>query len=268
LVDFVKAKVQPRGRKPGGDAKKRKMVLPRLRRVAPAAQTSHRARHIETRKTAILDAALQTFSRYGLHGATVEQIAEAAEVSKTNLFYYFPSKDEVYIAVLERLLADWLDPLQMLEVDSNPVEAIGSYIRRKIEFSRSSPEASRLFCLEIVQGAPLVGRVLRTSLKKLVDEKAGVINAWVGAGKLAPIDPYHLIFSIWSITQHYADFAAQIEAITGLGLDDDAFFEETVKSVQTLVLGGLTRGLAGSRAHPERRRVKQESVVPIGAKKA
>jgi TetR/AcrR family transcriptional regulator len=239
----LKAKAQPRGQKAAGDVKKRKKVLPKLRGRAPAAQTSRRARQIETKKTAILDAALQTFSRYGLHGATVEQIAEAADVSKTNLFYYFPSKDEVYVAVLERLLAGWLDPLQMLEVDSNPVEAIGSYIRSKIEFSRSSPEASRLFCLEIVQGAPLVGRVLRTSLKRLVDQKAGVINAWIAAGKLAPIDPYHLIFSIWSITQHYADFAAQIEAITGRGLDDDAFFEETVNSVQTLVLGGLTSRL-------------------------
>jgi TetR/AcrR family transcriptional regulator len=243
LAELVKAKAQPRGRKAAGDVKKRKKVPPKLRRRAAAAQTSRRARQIETKKTAILDAALQTFSRYGLHGATVEQIAEAADVSKTNLFYYFPSKDEVYIAVLERLLAGWLDPLQMLEVDSNPVEAIGSYIRSKIEFSRSSPEASRLFCLEIVQGAPLVGRVLRTSLKRLVDQKAGVINAWIAAGKLAPIDPYHLIFSIWSITQHYADFAAQIEAITGRGLDDDAFFEETVNSVQTLVLGGLTSRL-------------------------
>lgn len=224
------------------------MALPRLRQRAPAAQTSRRARQIETKKTAILDAALQTFSRYGLHGATVEQIAEAADVSKTNLFYYFPSKDEVYVAVLERLLTNWLDPLQMLEVDSNPVEAIGNYIRSKVEFSRSSPEASRLFCLEIVQGAPLVGRVLRTSLKKLVDEKAGVINAWIGAGKLAPIDPYHLIFSIWSITQHYADFAAQIKAITGRGLDDDTFFEETVNSIQTLILGGLTSRLTKSRA--------------------
>lgn len=239
MVGRVKAKAESSGRKAGG-AVKRKMAVARARERASAAQTSRRARQIETKKTAILDAALQIFSRYGLHGATVEQIAEAADVSKTNLFYYFPSKDEVYVAVLERLLTDWLEPLQMLEVESNPVEAIGNYIRRKVEFSRSSPEASRLFCLEVVQGAPLVGRVLRTSLKRLVDEKAGVINAWIKTGKLAPIDPYHLIFSIWSITQHYADFSAQIEAITGRRLDDETFFEQTVSNIQTLVLGGLT----------------------------
>lgn len=239
------AKTLPRGRKAGAGVGKKAVPTKKLPRAA--APTSRRARQVETKKTAILDAGLQTFSRYGLHGATVDQIADAAGVSKTNLFYYFPSKDKVYVAVLERLLANWLDPLQTLEVDSDPVEAIGNYIRRKVAFSRSSPEASRLFCLEVVQGAPLVGRVLRTSLKKLVDEKAGVINAWIAAGKLAPIDPYHLIFSIWSITQHYADFAVQIEAITGRGLDDDSFFEETVASVQTLVLGGLTSRLGARR---------------------
>jgi TetR/AcrR family transcriptional regulator len=243
----VKAKADLRGRKAEGSVKKRKMVLTKPPRRPPAVQTSRRARQTETKKTTILDAALQIFARYGLHGATVEQIAEAADVSKTNLFYYFSSKDEIYIAVLERLLTDWLEPLQMLEVESDPVDAIGNYIRRKMEFSRGSPDASRLFCLEVVQGAPLVGRVLRTSLKMLVDEKARVINAWIKAGKLAPIDPYHLIFSIWSITQHYADFSVQIEAITGQRLDDETFFEQTVNNIQTLVLGGLTSRAATAR---------------------
>jgi TetR/AcrR family transcriptional regulator len=249
LVGRAKAKVDSRGRKAGGAAQ-RKISVREPRQRAATAQTSRRARQIEAKKAAILDAALQIFSRYGLHGATVEQIAEAADVSKTNLFYYFPSKDGVYVAVLERLLSTWLEPLQMLEVDSDPVEAIGNYIRSKVEFSRRSPEASRLFCLEIVQGAPLVGRVLRTSLKMLVDEKAAVINAWIKARKLAPIDPYHLIFSIWSITQHYADFSVQIEAITGRHLDDQTFFEQTVSSIQTLILGGLTGRLAGKNPLP------------------
>jgi TetR/AcrR family transcriptional regulator len=243
LVGRAKANLESRGRKAGGAAQRKVAVRKPHQR---ASAVPRRARQIEAKKTAILDAALQVFSRYGLHGATVEQIAEAADVSKTNLFYYFPSKDEVYVAVLERLLSTWLEPLQMLEVESDPIKAIGNYIRRKVEFSRHSPEASRLFCLEIVQGAPLVGRVLRTSLKKLVDEKAAVINAWIKAGKLTPIDPYHLIFSIWSITQHYADFSIQIEAITGHDLDDETFFEQTVSSIQTLILGGLISRLTGA----------------------
>ena len=47
-------------------------------------------------------------------------------------------------------------------------------------------------------------------LKALVDEKAAVIRAWSEAGHLAPVDPHHLIFSIWAATQHYADFDTQV----------------------------------------------------------
>ena len=68
-----------------------------------------------------MDAALSLFSRFGLHGATVDQIAESADVSKTNLFYYFASKEDIYIAVLERLLDEWLAPFRASEIDSDPI---------------------------------------------------------------------------------------------------------------------------------------------------
>ena len=198
-----------------------------------------RQQRTEAKNSAILDAALRLFSRFGLHGTTVDQIAEAANVSKTNLFYYFASKEDVYVAVLQRLLDEWLAPFRAIEIDSDPADAICEYVRRKIEFSRTNPEASRLFCLEIVRGAPLIGEVLRESLKELVDAKAAVIRSWSDTGRLAPVDPYHLIFTIWSVTQHYADFADQVEAIVGRRLIEDAFFEQTVGNVQAIILNGI-----------------------------
>ncbi|WP_369807030.1 HTH-type transcriptional regulator RutR [Ancylobacter radicis] len=202
-------------------------------------RTPRRRKRIEAKRTAILDAALALFSRHGLHGTSVEQIAELAAVSKTNLFYYFGSKDEVYVAVLSRLLDQWLDPLRSLDLDSDPVAGIGEYIRRKILFSRTHPEASRLFCFEIVQGAPLLRRELETSLKQLVEAKAEVIRAWTAAGRLAPVDPHHLIFAIWATTQHYADFASQIDALLDTGLDDEAFAEEAARNIQRIILDGI-----------------------------
>lgn len=207
--------------------------------VAVAAEPSRQSRRTAARRSAILDAGLQLFSRQGLHGTSSDQIAEAADVSKTNLFYYFRSKEEVYVEVLRRLLDGWLAPLRALDRADDPATAIGAYIRRKIEFSRDNAEASRLFCLEIVQGAPLLGQELGTALKDLVDAKAEVIRAWVEAGKLAPVDPHHLIFSIWATTQHYADFASQIDALLGRGLESPAFVDATVANVQAIVLNGI-----------------------------
>ena len=73
-----------------------------------------------------------------------------------------------------------------------------------------------------------------------MERKSEVIRAWVEAGKLAPVDPHHLIFALWATTQHYADFGVQVQAITGRTLDDPAFFEQTVENVQRIVLQGIT----------------------------
>ena len=213
---------------------------------ARAAPVPRRVRRSEAKRAAILDAALTIFSRNGLAGTSAEEIATAADVSKTNLFYYFPSKEEIYLEVLRRLLEDWLAPLRALDVADEPGAALAAYIRRKLTFSRDNPEASRLFCLEIVQGAPLLRDELDTALKTLVETKAGVIRAWIAAGRLAPVEPVHLIFAIWATTQHYADFASQIEVLTGQGLSNAAFFEATVRNVTALLLDGLRPRDAGA----------------------
>lgn len=88
-----------------------------------------------------------------------------------------------------------------------PLAAIKEYIRLKLEVSRDYPQASRLFCMEMLAGAPLLMDELTGDLKALIDEKSALIAGWVKSGKLAPIDPQHLIFMIWASTQHYADFA-------------------------------------------------------------
>ena len=141
------------GRRSDSQRKRSPVTLPN--KTAPAktapAKTPQRQQRSEMKRATILDAALDLFARYGLHGTTVDQIAEAANVSKTNLFYYFPTKEEVYVAALQTLLAQWLHPLLSLDVAADPVASLNGYIRQKMEFSRNSPEISRLFCLEIVQ---------------------------------------------------------------------------------------------------------------------
>ena len=66
-----------------------------------------------------------------------------------------------------------------------------------------------------MSGAPHLMDTMKTSLRAIVDEKAAVFQGWMDRGLIKQIDPYHFIFSIWSVTQHYADFAIQIESIFG-----------------------------------------------------
>jgi TetR/AcrR family transcriptional regulator len=184
----------------------------------------------------ILDAALEVFSAYGFRGATVDQIAVRAGMSKPNLLYYFRRKQDIYVALLERTLADWLAPLSRLRADGDPLSEIAGYIREKMRMSRENPQASRLFANEVLHGAPAISRFLSGPLKELVDEKAEVIGAWIAEGKIAPIEPHHLIFSLWAMTQTYADFDVQIRAILGEG---DAHFGDAEDTILSLVLNGL-----------------------------
>ena len=94
-------------------------------------------------------------------------------------------------------------------------EEIVDYVRRKLAMARDFPRESRLFAGEILQGAPRIEDALKGDLKTLVDEKAEVIRHWIAAGKIKEVDPYHLIFSIWALTQHYADFDTQVRAVLG-----------------------------------------------------
>ena len=168
----------------------------------------------------ILKAGLEVFSQFGFRGSTIDQVAEAAGLSKPNLLYYFPSKEAIYTALLSQLLENWLEPLKALDRDGDPVEELLAYAKRKLAMSQHFPQESRLFANEIIQGAPRIGDVLSGELKDLVDETATVIEAWVAAGRIKPVNPYHLIFSIWALTQHYADFDVQVRAIMG---DQDPF---------------------------------------------
>ena len=185
----------------------------------------------------ILTAALEVFSREGFRGATVDEIASAAGMSKPNLLYYFPKKDDIYRDLLEGLLDNWLDPLRNLDPGGDPAREIAAYIERKIELARDFPMESRLFANEMIRGAPILMDVLEGDLKPLVEEKARVLRGWMDRGRLARVDPKHLIFAIWATTQHYADFDPQVRAV--LGSDGDGRFHDAATALKRIFLEGL-----------------------------
>jgi TetR/AcrR family transcriptional regulator len=186
-----------------------------------------------------MEAALGVFSSDGYRGATIDRIAERAGLSKPNLLYYFPSKEDIYRAVLQTTVEYWLKPFEDINPDGEPIDELRRYITIKLEMSAENPEASRLFANEIQRGAPLMLEFLQTRLKDLVDQKAGVIRGWIDAGKIAPIDPYHLIFMIWAMTQHYADFEVQIRAILGKQVESTGFREHCAHAVLSIFLNGI-----------------------------
>ena len=191
-----------------------------------------RTRIQEERRAAILEAGLAVFSLHGFEGATLDAIARAARLSKPNVLYYFASKEAIHQALLAGLLDAWLAPLRALDPAGEPLEEVLGYVRAKLALSRGFPRESRLFAGEVLRGAPHLGEVLAGDLRALVAEKAAVIGAWMAEGRLRPVPPEHLIFGVWALTQHYADFDAQVRAVLGPAREP---FEEAGRFLDTLV---------------------------------
>ncbi|MET0171782.1 MAG: TetR family transcriptional regulator C-terminal domain-containing protein [Agrobacterium vaccinii] len=206
--------------------------------IPRAAKTQKRTRIQEEKEETILEAALDVFSVNGFRGTTIDQIAEVAGMSKPNVLYYFRTKEAMHRALIERVLDTWLDPLRAFDAAGDPHSEIRSYLRRKLEMARDYPRESRLFANEVLQGAPHVEDELKGPLKRLVDEKADVIRAWIKAGRMTACDPYHLIFSIWATTQHYADFDVQVRAVLGANAGEGRF-EDAARFLEQLFMGGL-----------------------------
>lgn len=186
----------------------------------------------------ILEAAERIFARFGYRGASVQAIAEAAGLPKSNVLYYMGSKRGLYIRLLERMMARWNVLLDDISVEDDPAEVLEAFIRSKMQLSRRHPEGSRLFAAEILGGAPFLQEYLRGELRDWVHARARILEQWAERGLMDPVDPVWLIFLIWSATQHYADFEAQVLGITG----KEEIAEEDVERITRFLTQVILKG--------------------------
>ena len=196
----------------------------------------NRANKRRVNEAHILQAAESMFAERGYGGTTTAAIADAAGLPKANVHYYFGTKKALYQAVLDNILALWLEPMDDIHEGADPTEALTEYVRRKMHYTRSRPNASKVFANELLHGAAQLEQHLKTDLKDLVEEKAAVLNNWIDQGKITPVDPVHLFFLIWAMTQTYADFDVQIAAVLGKsGITSDDFKRAEKTVIQTVL---------------------------------
>jgi TetR/AcrR family transcriptional regulator len=219
---------------------------------------------LASRRAGMMDrisaAALQEFSQHGLRGTSTQNIAERAGISKQQLHYYIESKETLYESILLRTIQHWGHiGLHADDDNSDPAAALARLVQRKLEFALDYPEVSRLFSGEIMSGGPVIRGIWERGMG-MVDDACAVIRGWVQDGKIAPVEPMYLLFNIWALTQHYADYEAQVrfftQSPTGKALDRDTIREE----ITGLVLRGVgldypmqAAAAASVRSHARRR---------------
>ena len=207
----------------------------------------------QAQRAHIIACAERVFADHGFGCATMSRIAEAASLPKANLHYYFGTKLLLYRAVLENILTLWLDDMDPIVPENDPAAALGAYIAAKMAHSRNRPHASKVFAAELLHGAPELRAYLGLDLRRKVAEKSAVIEAWMARGLIAPVDPRHLFFTIWAMTQTYADFDTQMAAVLGIDKLGAADYATGTATVTRLVLRGLGIEPAGETMKQQRR---------------
>ncbi|WP_028029252.1 TetR/AcrR family transcriptional regulator [Gemmobacter nectariphilus] len=193
----------------------------------------------EQNERLILQAAEKVFAEAGFGGATMQLIADVAGLPKANLHYYFATKEDLYRRVVQEIFEIWLRAADAMDDAEGPAQGIAAYIDAKMEISRRHPHGSKVWASEVMHGAPVIQDYLETTLRNWTEGRIAVINRWIADGRMAPVDPRHLLYMLWATTQHYADFSHQIETLNGGAPLTDRQWAEAKASVKTIILRGI-----------------------------
>ena len=206
-----------------------------ISRLKPGRRTDIRREN----ERAILEAAEKVFAEAGFGGATMQLIADMAGLPKANLHYYFATKEDLYRRVVQQIFEIWLDAAASFDDAPGPIEGIGAYIDAKMDISRTHPHGSKVWASEVMHGAPVIQDYLETTLRDWTNGRIAVIQRWIDQGKMAPINPRHLLYMLWATTQHYADFGHQIQTLNDGKPLTERQWREAKASVKDMVLRGI-----------------------------
>ncbi|WP_431909109.1 TetR/AcrR family transcriptional regulator [Amycolatopsis thermoflava] len=168
-------------------------------------ESAERLRDAERTRAEILDVATREFADQGYAGARVNEIAAKTRTTKRMLYYYFGSKEGLYIAVLERAYSGIRAREQELDVDHlDPVEALRQLAELTFDHHESHPDFIRLVSIENIHNAEHIGRseVLSTLANPALDVLTRILERGRAAGAFrADIDALdvHMMISAFCI---------------------------------------------------------------------
>jgi len=190
---------------------------------APATRTP-RATTLRKQEVILAEAERQ-FARFGFEGVSLDSIAAALDLSRQNLLYHWPSKEDLYRAVLDSVMGEWMASMTAIVEADEPHAAIQSYVAVKLRFSRERPSGNAVFTREIMAGAPRYQDVLKVQVMPLLHADLARFERWADEGRIRRLDFTHLMFLVWSTTQAYADLGAQYALYLNKPALDDEDFE-------------------------------------------
>ena len=204
-----------------------------------------RLRDADRSQQTILLAARDEFALYGLAGARVDRIAERADINKRLIYYYFKSKDDLFLAVLENTYADIRAAEQKLHLDEmDPVEAIRELVSFTWHYYLEHPEFISLLNSENQHNAAHLKKSSR--IQEMNSPLVQMLDTVLERGRRkdlfrAGIDPIQLYISIASICYFYLSNNQTLSTIFGRDLRAPKAMAQRLSHMTDMVLGYVMR---------------------------
>jgi AcrR family transcriptional regulator len=155
-------------------------------------------------RAAILDAAEAAFASSGFHGASVRDLAAAANMATAGLLHHFPRKEGLYDEVLGRI-ADDIDAVitESLCGDATPASKLRRMVSRYHAWAQAHPSRSNLLLRELLDNPSRLGRAGRFHLAPVVDKMTAFIAAGRREGVFAAVDPLMFVVHLAGSTSYF-----------------------------------------------------------------
>jgi AcrR family transcriptional regulator len=192
------------------------------------------AEQAKPRKEEILDVATRLFAERGYEGTSMNDVAERVGMRKASLFYHFATKDALYEAVLDRLVASLQVALEAIYVSSGTFEdRLDAVTETLVTVLASHPYAARLLLREAMDWGPVIRGKLLDRILLVLEAGAAWLRAGQEQGAFVEGDPKQLVLS--SMGLHFLPFALGqlVERYMGTDVFDPAFVAARMKALKS-----------------------------------
>ena len=212
----------------------------------------------ENRRCQLMSIAIRLFSRKGFRGTTTKEIALASGVTEAMIFRHFPTKEDLYRAILdhkasEEPVEEFLKELGAFTErrdDEGLFIAIGTRI---LDHAEREPDFMRLMFYSALEGHELARSFREKQFKPLIDFVADYVSRRQAEGAFREADPAVAVRSFVGMAVHHWLFTRLLEFHAV-----DITTEEAVKLLTNIFLNGLRKEASPSgRARVQEHRRKQ-----------
>jgi len=167
----------------------------------------------------ILDAALVSFGTRGYEATSLDAVAEALGIRKQSILYWFPSKEALLEAVIDRSAADLAGALEAsLSGAGDGWARVEAVVRSVFRVAARRPELLGLV-REVGRVGPPAATRLMVALDPLVTRASSFLEIEMAAGRMRRHEPRLLLFAIYSTV---VGMITEVEVLRALGEEPTA----------------------------------------------